>query len=60
MRLVRQLIERRLTRDMAEEPDTATLIDRLRESDKSWHVVQLRDKPCLFGRGVASPSPALP
>jgi isoamylase len=41
LRLVRLLIERRLARDMAEEPGAESLIHLLRESNKSWHGVKL-------------------
>jgi isoamylase len=41
LRFVRLLIQRRLRRDMAEEPGPETLIDWLRESNKSWHGVKL-------------------
>jgi hypothetical protein len=41
LRFVRLLIQRRLVRDVAEEPDTETLIHRLRKSSKSWHGVKL-------------------
>src|SRR5580693_1526225 len=41
LRFVRLLIERRLVRDMAEEPGAESLIHLLRESDKSWHGVKL-------------------
>ncbi|HEY1732289.1 MAG TPA: glycogen debranching enzyme, partial [Terriglobales bacterium] len=41
LRFVRLLIERRLARDMAEEPGAESLIQLLRESDKSWHGVKL-------------------
>jgi len=41
LRFVRLLIERRLARDMAEEPGAESLIHFLRESNKSWHGVKL-------------------
>jgi glycogen operon protein len=41
LRFAQLLIERRLARDMAEEPGTETLIHWLRESNKSWHGVKL-------------------
>ena len=41
LRFVRLLIQRRLVRDMAEEPGTETPIHRLRKSSKSWHGVKL-------------------
>jgi len=41
LRFVRLLIERRLARDMAEEPGVESLIQLLRESNKSWHGVKL-------------------
>ena len=44
LRFVRLLIERRLARDQAAEPGAESLIQLLRESDKSWHGVKL-DQP---------------
>jgi glycogen operon protein len=41
LRFVRLLIERRLARDMAEEPGAESLVHLLRESKKSWHGVKL-------------------
>jgi isoamylase len=41
LRFVRLLIQRRLARDMAEEPGVESLAQLLRESNKSWHGVKL-------------------
>jgi glycogen operon protein len=41
LRFVRLLIERRLVRDMAEEPGAKSLVQLLRQSNKSWHGVKL-------------------
>ena len=41
LRFVRLLIQRRLARDMAEEPGAESLIQLLSESEKSWHGVKL-------------------